>query len=187
MLATSIEMLLKEIQELNPFDETEKMHREAILSWLKSPAPLARSQFDPGHAVGSALIVSPKSNSLCLIFHSRLHRWLQPGGHAESGDLNLRDTAAREAREELGVLISAPTLRLFDLDVHAIPSTSTEPQHLHFDIRYLGVVAPTQLHAASDARRAQWFSPKATQSLELDSGLRRMIIKCIVGGILIDA
>lgn len=91
-----------------------------------------------GHLTGSAWVVSADRNSVLLLHHAKLDRWLQPGGHADASDENLAQTARREAVEECGLadldLLSAA---IFDLDVHPIPARGPEPAHLHFDVRFI--------------------------------------------------
>ena len=40
-------------------------------------------------------------HKVLLLFHTKLKRWLQPGGHAD--DPNLARVALREAEEETGI------------------------------------------------------------------------------------
>lgn len=97
--------------------------------------------FERGHAIGhftgSAWVVSADGRRVLLTHHRKLDLWLQPGGHAD-GDEDLARVALREAEEETGV----PALRLedgeiFDLDRHRIPARKTDPEHWHYDARYV--------------------------------------------------
>jgi len=56
-----------------------------------------------GHLTGSALVVDPSSQRLLLLFHAKMQRWLQPGGHAD-GDANL----ALLARLDRARLVQSP-------------------------------------------------------------------------------
>lgn len=89
-----------------------------------------------GHFTGSSWLVSADGARVLLMHHRKLNRWLQPGGHAD-GDRDLARVALREAQEETGL----PDLRgeraIFDLDRHRIPARSTEPEHWHYDVRYV--------------------------------------------------
>lgn len=59
------------------------------------------------------------------------------GGHVETGE-SAPSAALREGREESGLadleLVSGSIL---DLDIHPIPAGKGEPDHRHFDVRYL--------------------------------------------------
>ena len=112
-------------------------HRDAFLDLLRTtPSPFSRSQFDPGHITASCYILDP-GGRLLLHHHRRLGRWLQMGGHLEPGEQPL-DAALREAREESG-LSGLELLHegIADLDVHVIPAGRGEPEHRHFDVRYI--------------------------------------------------
>ncbi len=61
------------------------------------PGPLDRT-CRPGHLTGSALVVDPSDRRILVLFHAKLQRWLQPGGHAD-GDGDLARVALREAHE----------------------------------------------------------------------------------------
>jgi 8-oxo-dGTP pyrophosphatase MutT (NUDIX family) len=92
-----------------------------------------------------------------LILHSKLHRWLQPGGHVEPDDLDVIASARREVREETGladILLTLPGL--FDVDVHDIPARGAQPAHAHFDLRFVFSTSAVELNAGSDANAARW-------------------------------
>lgn len=166
--------------------DEERAHLEATLSFLSlASAPLLRSSFTPGHATGSAFVVSPTTNSILLIHHARLNRWLQPGGHAEPDEFDLATTARRELLEETGLDFEAGSF--VDIDVHEIPARKAEPTHLHFDFRYLVILpAPRVVRAASDACDVRWVSMSELATLNVDDGIRRVVRKCQVRGLLHD-
>ena len=70
-------------------------------------AALADRTTSPGHLTGSALVVDATGTRIVVLLHTKLRRWLQPGGHAD-GDLDLAAVALREATEE--TLTTAPPL-----------------------------------------------------------------------------
>jgi 8-oxo-dGTP pyrophosphatase MutT (NUDIX family) len=89
-----------------------------------------------GHFTGSAWVVSADGTRTLLMHHRKLDRWLQPGGHAD-GDTDLARVALREAQEETGLRDLVLEGGVFDLDRHAIPARGTEPQHWHYDVRFV--------------------------------------------------
>jgi len=139
-------------------DEREEADRCAMLRLADElEQPLSRSQVR-AHFTASAFVVDGAGERACLVQHVKLGRLLQPGGHVESVDTCLEDAALREAREETGLELelhpSAP--RPFDLDIHAIPATASEPAHFHLDVRYLVIgrgepVTGAAWHAVVDA------------------------------------
>ncbi|MEM6314199.1 MAG: NUDIX hydrolase [Planctomycetota bacterium] len=158
-----------------PADDVEAHHRGRMLKLLNTPAPLFRGQFTPGHFTASAFVVH--GDSVLLIWHAKLLRWLQPGGHVDETDADLAATAARELHEEAGIVASAD--RLLDLDVHAIPANpkKNEPAHEHFDVRYLFHVDDPTAVAGDDALDVKWV-PIADVSLEqTDESVMRAVRK----------
>lgn len=130
--------LLEELRLFRAADSVEAQHQRAVLDLLSyAPSPFSRGQFVPGHITGSCFIVDPVSRRVLLHHHRRLGRWLQMGGHVENGE-SAMEAALREGREESGLPDLTPMRDgAFDLDVHDIPAAKGEPDHLHFDIRYV--------------------------------------------------
>ena len=90
----------------------------------------------PGHLTGSAWVVSKDGLRTLLTHHRKLDRWLQPGGHAD-GDTDLARVALREAEEETGLTGLVVEPGIFDLDRHAIPARKADPEHWHYDVRFV--------------------------------------------------
>jgi 8-oxo-dGTP pyrophosphatase MutT (NUDIX family) len=129
------DLLLAQLRTYEPADAAEAGHRAAMVELLGQAAnPFARSHFRPGHFTASCYIVDGEGR-LLLHHHKRLDRWLQMGGHVE-GEETPEVAALREGREESG-LDDLEALQLIDLDIHAIPAGKGEPDHDHFDVRYL--------------------------------------------------
>jgi 8-oxo-dGTP pyrophosphatase MutT (NUDIX family) len=134
---TRHDVLLDELRAYASVDEAEEMHRRAMLALLQDGTePFSRAHFVPGHFTASCYIVDDESR-LLLHHHRRLDRWLQMGGHVE-GDEDPSAAALREGVEESGLGDLQLTPRgILDLDVHRIPAGRGEPDHDHFDVRYL--------------------------------------------------
>lgn len=114
--------LLDLLQQHQPWDDREAQHQANILTLLTTtPSPFHRQHYQPGHITGSAWVVSADTQQVALIYHRKFDRWLQPGGHAEPGEIDGRTTAIREVREEAGLTLRPSQATLFDLDVHLIP------------------------------------------------------------------
>lgn len=178
--------LLAHLRQHTPDDAAEAKHQQAFLDLVQQhPAHLERTYFVPGHATASAfVVVRGPTPSVLLLFHAKLQRWLQPGGHVEPGETDLRDSAVRELLEETGLTVSREAFTLFDIDVHEIPARKADPAHLHFDARYLAVLdrAP-QLDTSVEGADARWFTREQLPALDLDPGIRRMIAKCERAGL----
>ena len=89
-----------------------------------------------GHFTGSAWLVSADGRRVLLTHHRKLHRWLQLGGHAD-GNGDLAQVALREAEEESGLSDLRVEPGVFDLDRHLIPARNDEPEHWHYDVRFV--------------------------------------------------
>lgn len=92
--------------------------------------------FLAGHFTGSAWLVAADGLRVLLTHHRKLDRWLQLGGHAD-GDSDLARVALREAEEESGLSGLVVEPQPFDLDRHAIPARGHEPEHWHYDVRFV--------------------------------------------------
>ena len=163
-----------------PKDAQEATDLAEILAFVDCHSNPFDRRIVEGHLTGSAVVVSATGDRVLLLHHRKLRRWLQPGGHAESGEREGEAVALREAREETGIEAlalhpSAP--RPLDVAVHPIPARGEEPPHKHLDLRYL-VVAPddaTLRRLASEARALRWFTWTELESVDLDPGLRRAL------------
>lgn len=164
-----------------PTDPREAEHRERMLTLLQDThAPFSRDQFSPGHFTASSFVLSPDGRQVLLIFHGKLHRWLQPGGHVDPGDETLYHAARREVAEETGVATLRPAWAgegIFDVDVHRIPARKADPDHFHFDVRFLFVAPTLACQAGSDATGAQWVDLSRVATLESDESVMRAIQK----------
>ena len=173
-----INALRQDLIDFKCLYEAENKDKKDMLELLKTPRPFDRNQFDPGHFTGSAFVLSPNADAILLIFHQKLKLWLQPGGHVDPKDPSMQAVAARELAEETGVSkpITHPELSgPLAIDIHNIPARKSEPEHLHFDIRYLFVAPNTHIQAASDALDARWVPFAELTSLKTDESVRKTV------------
>lgn len=161
--------------------EADIVDRFIIL--LKGSAPLPsscfyRNYFTPGHCCGSAWIIDPLKRKTLLMHHKKLGKWLQPGGHAD-GEMILENVALREAIEETGAPgIALAGREIFDLDIHTIPPNGAEPEHLHFDARFLLVSDSTRpLTGSGEAHEVRWVPLDSVAALTSEESVLRMVRK----------
>ncbi len=108
-----------------------------------------RDCWHPGHITGSAWVVDWTGDRVLLTHHRKLNRWLQLGGHADGDEDPLR-VALREGEEESGLALDPLFETIFDVDIHAIPARGTDPQHLHYDVRYAFTVRGSEAFVVGD-------------------------------------
>jgi len=130
-----------------------------------------------GHVTASAIVARPEDAAFLLVWHRKLKRWLQPGGHMEEADGSVFAAALREAREETGLEGFGFPIgeRILDVDVHPIPSRGPDPAHFHFDIRYLVTVSAVE--TASREEEIRWFALSQALAAGIDESLARALRK----------
>ncbi|WP_430390408.1 NUDIX hydrolase [Dyella sp. 20L07] len=136
-----------------------------------------------GHFTGSAWLVSSDGLRVLLTHHRKLGRWLQLGGHAD-GDPDLAGVALREAEEESGLDGLSVEAEPFDLDRHRIPARGDEPEHWHYDVRYVVRAGANEHFVVSEESHAlAWRSiQEIAADPASDESLRRMAHKWLQRG-----
>lgn len=93
----------KEIGLIEPLDALERESILNVLDWIDSGAEICRLEkpaTPPKHLVSYFAVVD--DDHLLLVDHINAELWLPTGGHVEPGE-HPRDTALREAKEELSI------------------------------------------------------------------------------------
>ncbi|GGY22314.1 NUDIX hydrolase [Rhodanobacter panaciterrae] len=146
--------------------------------FLNSHSATFERAHSPGHFTGSAWLVSADSARVLLMHHRKLDRWLQPGGHAD-GDTDLARVALREAQEETGVIDLRIEGGIFDIDRHRIPARAKEPEHWHYDVRYVLRAGADDRFVINEESRALAWRPVVDVAADssFDASLRRMARK----------
>lgn len=171
--------VLGELAAYRPATERERESLARVEELLRrAPDPFTRERTD--HITGSAVVARPDGSAFLMVYHRRLQRWLQPGGHVEPGDESVLATSLREAREETGVaaLEIANEGRILDLDVHSIPATPKRPAHVHHDLRYLLTTrAAATVGEPLEIEKVGWFSMEEALASGADESLARALRK----------
>ena len=116
------------------------------------------------------VVFEPDATRTLLVYHRKLQRWLQPGGHVETHDVDLPGAARREAIEETGIAGLVVERDPLHLDVHWVGT------HYHYDVRFL-VWAPAGAEPVANAEveRFRWTTPKELPTIDTDGSVIALV------------
>ena len=158
--------------------ERDALEHGRFVEFARAHADCCERTCVPGHFTGSAWLVSADGERALLLHHRKLDIWVQPGGHAD-GDGDLAAVALREAQEETGL----PDLRIeggvFDLDRHAIPARGADPEHYHYDVRFVVRAGADESFIVNEESHALAWIPvlDIANDANADASVRRMAAK----------
>lgn len=171
--ATDVGRALASVAAVPIGDEALERDRILIEHLIEGRPDAATRSTRPGHLTGSAFVVDAAAEHALLLFHTKLQRWLQPGGHAD-GDMNLAAVALREATEESGIDGLRVWPEPIDLDIHRV-APPKEDAHLHLDLRYLVVAPPGAQPVGNEESQAlRWVAEAELVTYDVDAGLLRL-------------
>jgi 8-oxo-dGTP diphosphatase len=147
---------------VTPHDKQEELHRAEILAWVRSGAPLFRTEppaTPPRHLAVYVVLLDEAARRVMLVDHLKAGCWLFPGGHVDDGE-NPRATAVREAWEELGLDVRFHPRLGGDVPFF-LSVTQTRGPHSHTDVTMWFVLDgdPTLdiRPDPSEFRATEWF------------------------------
>ena len=169
------------LSRFEPRDDQQADLLERMLAFIdRNPQDAHRRELAEGHLTAAAFLLDAERERALLTHHRKLGRWLQLGGHCD-GDPDLVRVALKEGLEESGIEGLAIDPVPFDLDIHAIPARPAkagrpaEPEHLHYDVRFLVTAPPGAVEVISDeSLELGWFGPHELDRLDLDESVRRL-------------
>ena len=177
----SREKLLSTLQDYKTTYLEEIDFKHQFLPFINSNSNCFDRDLKIGHVTGSAWIIDPYNEYALLTHHSKLDKWLQLGGHSD-GNANVAEVALREAKEESGLKsIAFLSSEIFDIDIHVIPERNSEPEHLHYDIRYLLSANKNEpLQKNHESKALEWVHlSKIKKLVHANSSVMRMVEKSI--------
>ena len=171
------------IEELShyktPFaEENVMLHR--MLSFVKTHENCFERSLEIGHLTASCWVLNVDTAEVLLLFHKKLQKWLQPGGHCD-GNQNSREVAETELLEETGLVLKCQHTGIFDIDIHTIPAKGEVAEHEHFDIRFLFYYDSQQIaRINNESEGLQWISVTDLISPETERSIARMAEKSLI-------
>jgi 8-oxo-dGTP pyrophosphatase MutT (NUDIX family) len=174
--------LLEKLAAYHPSDDHERVMLRRILDFVREHPDCFERTLLVGHITASALIVNPQRTRTLMTHHQKLDKWLQLGGHAD-GDPDPMNVALREAEEESGLgtgKVRPVSQAIFDVDVHPIPARKNEPEHYHYDIRFLFEADDTlPLTITAESKDLAWIPLDGIEKYSTEESILRMVRKVI--------
>ena len=173
--------LIEALRDHMSFNQHEDDMVEQTIDFIRStPSCFERSNL-AGHMVAGALVLNAAHTHVALMFHTKLQRWLQPGGHAD-GEVNLFYVAQKEVWEETGLATSTTPLgtKIFDVDAHLIQARGEGekyvPGHWHYEVRYLlEALNEADLQANAESQGLEWVAVKDVANYTTEESVLRMV------------
>jgi len=169
--------LIAELKTYQTLFEEERRFIPMFIDLLENHTNCFERSLLSGHITGSAWVLNDSFTKALFVHHTKLNRWLQPGGHAD-GNEDLRYVAEKELIEETGLTVK-PHRTIFDLDIHIIPARKDVPEHNHFDIRFYFIANERdQLELSEESSEVKWWELNDVPKLiSEDQSIIRMVAK----------
>ena len=171
----NLKQLLKIYIQKNPYE----VNAIKMLNFFDNHDGCFEKDNLPGHFTGSAWVISPDKNKILMTHHKKLNMWLQLGGHAD-GEKDLKSVALKEAKEESGFNnFSILSEEIFDLDIHKIEPMNEEPEHLHYDVRFLLEADPNEQNIiiSEESHDVKWIHLDNVLEYNSEESISRMVKK----------
>ena len=175
--------ILDEVKNIEPVDETERLHIDDVLSWIQSPSDIfriAKPDNPPKHLVSYFVVYDPRVQKLMLIDHVKANMWLPSGGHVEI-DEHPRETVRREAMEELELVAD---FRVIGEEPAFITVTETRGPGTHTDVSFWYVIVGDSTaelnYDKREMRGLKWLSFDEVLTMDdrlLDPHMKRFVRK----------
>jgi 8-oxo-dGTP pyrophosphatase MutT (NUDIX family) len=168
------------LEKYSPSDSWEQECKERMLLFVREHKDCFDRSLPVGHFTGSAWLLDHDQTHALLMHHAKLDKWLQLGGHCD-GRSDVCAVAIKEAQEESGIqAIVSISSDIFDIDIHAIPAIGPNPEHLHYDVRFLlRVVSDESIAQNSESKELRWISKNRTELPTNERSVVRMFEKWI--------
>lgn len=159
--------------------EDEQLMHQQVIDFVKNNPDCFQREYAPGHITASVWIVNPTFTKVLMTHHAKIGLWLQPGGHCD-GDTDVLYVAKKELEEETGLQQYQLKENIFDVDVHLISAYKNDPEHLHYDIRFLTIADDAhEIIISDESHDLKWFSLAEALAQNPRRSISRMIDKTV--------
>lgn len=170
---TDLARVIEHLEHYVTLDPEQLAVRDSMVAFAHEHPDALERTCTPGHFTASALVVERGTDHFVVLHHTKLRRWLQPGGHVD-GSSNMPASARREAMEETGIASLSVALPVVDLDIHRVEPPSEAP-HDHLDLRFLVLAEPGSVLVGNhESRDIRWVTIADLDDLGADEGLHRL-------------
>ncbi len=170
--------LIEALAEYKNTFPNENIH--TLLEYAKSTLNCISRENQDGHFTASGLVID--KGKILLVFHNKLQKYLQPGGHLEDEDLKLIGAAKREVEEETRLKVKSHSLfgdSPVHIDIHKIPENKKKdgPEHFHYDCMFVFELADTNTKLKLQDEEVSAYKWVPLDYDFKDTGIRNAIAK----------
>lgn len=167
--------LLSRLRNYRERFPSEQIIADRLIAFVENHPDCFERSLQTGHITGSAWLVNRAGTHVLLTHHRKLNAWLQLGGHAD-GNPDILDAARREAIEESGIqTLQTVGTDIFDIDIHRIPARGNEPEHDHYDIRFVFQCLETEAYTVSaESHDLAWVEIVQMEQYSTEESMLRM-------------
>lgn len=183
-MTSSAQLIHTIVSRIDPYDGLETQHKQDVLDWIESGAPLFRitkPDNPPKHLVSYFVLYDDSAGQLMLVDHVKAKAWLPAGGHVEQ-DEDPHTTVVREVEEELGIVADFSTP--YGNNPFFITAGATKGYGSHVDVSLWYVIAGDSTRSLTydpqEMHGYKWFTPKEILGMdikELDPHMHRFVQK----------
>ena len=174
------QQLLKLLESYQPTNLQEQQYKQRTINFVNQQENCFKRSLEIGHITGSGWLLNKDETKALLMHHTKLNMWVQLGGHCD-GDSDVFTVTTKECQEESGINHIEPiSANIFDIDIHTIPARPDEPEHDHYDIRFLLKVKNDEdVVQNRESKELRWISKNPSELPTQERSVTRMFEKWV--------
>ena len=171
----------QEVELIQPLDDLEHQTKRDVLAWIDSGVELCRLEkpaTPPQHLISYFVVTD--GDHVLLVDHINAELWLPTGGHVDP-DEHPRDTALREAQEELS--LDGEFLREGPIFVTITETVGKTAGHTDVSLWYVlqGDRNMNLVYDTSEFHDAKWYHRNDVPLERTDKHMSRFLQKLYAG------